>query len=114
MRNLKNTVQLIGNIGQAPEIKEFGQGKMLMRFSLAPNETYKNADGQFVKETQWHNLVVWNNRAKSLSKTLEKGKEIAVEGKLVTRNYEDKTGQKRYVTEIVVNDILLLGHKPAA
>ncbi len=114
MRNLKNTVQLIGNIGKAPEIKEFGQDKMIARLSLATNDGYKNAEGVFVNETQWHNLVLWNSQAKFAQKHLDKGKEIAIEGKLTTRSYEDKTGQKRYYTEIVVNDIFLLAPKPAA
>lgn len=113
MRNLKNTVQLIGHIGKAPEVKEFGNDKTVARVSLATNESYKGQDGQYVKETQWHNLVLWNGLAKYAGKNLEKGKEVAIEGKLVTRSYEDKTGQKRYTTEIVVNDVLLLS-KPAA
>ncbi len=111
MSTLRNKVQLIGNLGSAPEIITLESGKKLAKFSLATNESYKNAQGEKVTETQWHNLVAWNNTAEIVEKYLEKGKEIAIEGKLTSRSYDDKDGNKRYVTEIIVNELLLLGTK---
>lgn len=111
MNNLKNKVQLIGNLGMNPEIKNLDSGKKLAKFSIATNESYKNAKGEKIEETQWHNLVAWGKTAEIIEKYLKKGSEIAVEGKLVNRNYDDKDGNKRYVTEILVNEILMLGGK---
>ena len=111
MSTLRNKVQLIGNIGNTPEIITLDNGKKLAKFSLATNETYKNASGEKVTNTDWHNIVAWNNTAEIIEKYVEKGKEVAIEGKLTTRSYEDKDGTKRYITEIVVNELLMLGHK---
>ncbi len=111
MYALKNKVQLIGNLGKAPEIKTTEGGKKMARFSIATNETYKNTKGERVTETQWHNLVAWGKVAEIAGKYLEKGKEVAIEGKLVNRSYEDKNGNKKYVTEVVVNELLLIGSR---
>jgi len=111
MNNLRNRVQLIGNLGTAPEVVEFKKGQKLVKLTLATNESYKNKDGEIIKETQWHNLVVFGPNAKVAEQYLEKGKEICVEGKLNNRSYDDKEGNKRYVTEIVVQDFLMLGKK---
>lgn len=111
MSNLKNKVQLIGNIGNAPEIINLEGGKKLAKFSVATNESYKTAKGETVKETQWHNLVAWGKTAEIVEKYLTKGNEVAIEGKLTTRSYEDKAGVKKYVTEVVVNELLMLGGK---
>lgn len=111
MNNLRNKVQLIGNLGNNPEVKAFDGGKKLAKFSLATNESYKNSKGERVTDTQWHNLIVWGKTADIVEKYLKKGSEIAVEGKLVNRNYTDKNGIKRYVTEIQVNELLMLGGK---
>ena len=111
MNALVNRVQLIGSLGQDPEVKTFDNGKQMAKFSLATNETYKNAQGEKITETQWHNCVAWNNVAEIAEKYLDKGKEIALEGKLTSRSYEDAQGTKKYTTEIVVNEILLLGSK---
>jgi single-strand DNA-binding protein len=111
MNALRNKVQLIGNLGANPEIKDFDKGKKLAKFSLATNESYKNASGELVKETQWHSLVAWGKTAELIEKLLKKGSEIAVEGKLINRNYTDKEGVKRYITEIEVNEFLMLGGK---
>ena len=111
MSTLRNKVQLIGNIGNTPEIITLDNGKKLAKFSLATNETYKNAAGEKVTNTEWHNIVAWNSTAEIIEKYLEKGREVAIEGKLTTRNYEDKDGTKRYITEIIVNELLMLGHK---
>jgi single-strand DNA-binding protein len=111
MNNLRNSVRLIGNLGMNPEVKEIGNDKKLARFSLATSEVYKNEDGEKVSETQWHNLIAWGSQAKIAEKYLKKGNEIAIEGKLTSRNYTDKDGIKRYVTEIVVSEILMIGSK---
>lgn len=111
MYALKNRVQLIGNLGNAPEVKMTENGKKLAKFSLATDETYQNSDGEKVKETQWHNLVAWGKVADVAEKYLSKGTEVAIDGKLVNRNYTDKEGVKKYVTEVQVNELLLLGSK---
>jgi len=111
MNTLRNKVQLIGNLGNAPEIITLDSGKKLAKFSIATNESYKNAQGEKITDTQWHNLVAWNKTAEIVEKYLEKGKEVAIEGKLTSRSYDDKDGIKRYITEVVVNELLLLGNK---
>ena len=109
MSTLRNKVQLIGNLGNNPEIITLDSGKKLAKFSIATNESYKNASGEKVTDTQWHNIVAWNKTAEIIEKYLEKGSEVAVEGKLTSRSYETKEGEKRYVTEVVVNELLMLG-----
>ena len=111
MNALRNKVQLIGNLGNAPEVRNTDSGKKLVKFSVATNETYNNAKGEKVKETQWHNLVAWGKIAEIAEKYLQKGSEVAIEGKLITRNYNDKEGNKKYITEILVNDLLMFGGK---
>jgi len=109
MNALKNKVQLIGNLGSDPEIKELDNGSKLAKFSLATNDKYKNSKGDKVEETQWHNLVAWGKVAEIVEQFTSKGKQIAIEGKLMYNTYEDKEGVKRYSAEIKVNEILLLG-----
>ena len=111
MYALKNKVQLIGNLGQNPEIKTLDCGKKLARFSIATNEAYRNANGEKIIETQWHNLVAWGKLAEIIEKYITKGSEVAVEGKLTYRTYNDKDGVKKYFTEIQVNELLMLGEK---
>ena len=111
MNALKNKVQLIGNLGNDPEVRNTESGKKLVKFSLATNESYRNAQGEKVKETQWHNLIAWGKVADIVEKYLNKGNEVAIEGKLITRNYNDKEGNKKYITEIQVNELLMLGSK---
>ena len=111
MNKLRNKVQLIGNLGNNPEVKLFDGGKKLAKFSIATNESYKNAQGELITDTQWHNLIVWGKTADVVEKYLKKGNEVAIEGKLINRNYTDKQGVKRYVTEIQVSEILMLGSK---
>jgi single-strand DNA-binding protein len=111
MYALKNKVQLIGNLGNNPEVRTTESGKKMARFSVATNETYRSAKGDKVVETQWHNLIAWGKVADIVEQFLSKGSEIAIEGKLINRNYTDKDGNKRYVTEIQVNEILMLGDK---
>ena len=114
MYTLKNKVQLIGNLGNAPEIKTIGGDKKLARFSIATNEVYRNTKGEKVKETTWHNLVAWGKIAGIAEKYLNKGSEIAIEGKLISRSYTDKDGVKKYITEVQVNELLMLGSKATA
>jgi len=111
MYSLRNKVQLIGNLGKNPETKNIESGKKLVTFSVATNEMYTNQKGEKVKETQWHHLVAWGKVAEVAEKYLNKGSEVAVEGKLVTKDYTDKEGNKKYFTEIQVNELLLLGGK---
>lgn len=111
MNALVNKVQLIGNLGNAPEVKTLESGKKMARFSVATNESYRNAKGEKVTETQWHNLVAWGKLAEIVEKYLVKGKEVAIEGKLINRSYNDKEGNKKYITEIQVNDLKMLGAK---
>jgi len=111
MNTLRNKVQLIGNLGNNPEVKALDGGKKLAKFSIATNEWYRSAKGEKVTETQWHNLIAWGKTAEIVEKYLVKGKEVAIEGKLINRNYTDKQGIKRYVTEIEVSELLMLGTK---
>lgn len=113
MYALKNKVQLIGNLGSNPEIKTTEAGRKLARFSIATNESYRNAKGEKVTETQWHNLVAWGKVAEIIEKFLAKGSEVAIEGKLINRSYSDKEGHKKYITEVQVNEVLMLGEKQA-
>ena len=111
MNNLRNKVQLIGHLGADPEITILKEGKKLVKLSLATNESYKNAGGEWVNNTQWHTLTAWDNLADIIGKNLKKGNEIAIEGKLLHRNYLDKDGVKRYVTDIQINELLILDHQ---
>ena len=108
MNTLRNKVQLIGNLGNDPEIINLESGKTLAKFSIATNESYKNAKGEKVTDTQWHNIVAWGKTAQIVEKFVGKGKEVAIEGKLTTRTWEDKEGIKRYTTEVVCNELLML------
>lgn len=111
MSNLRNRVNLIGHLGQDPELRTFDSGKTKATFSLATSEKFKNQKGEKVEETQWHNLVVWGKLADIAGRYLKKGSEIAIEGKLVHRSYEASGGEKKYITEINVNDLVMLGGK---
>ena len=109
MNAMKNKVQLIGNVGQEPEVKTIGEGKKVANITIATNDYYFNDKGDKVEQTEWHRVVAWGKVADIIEKYVTKGKEIAIEGKLTHRSYDDKDGIKRYITEIVANDILLLG-----
>lgn len=108
MNTLKNSVRLIGNLGQNPEVKTFDGNKKVAKFSIATSESYKNAKGERVTDTQWHSIVAWGYQAGVAEKFLKKGCEVALEGKLTTRSYTDKNGVRRYVTEVQANEILLV------
>lgn len=108
MSSLKNRVQLIGHVGNDPEIRSFEGGKRMATLTLATNETYTNANGEKVQDTEWHRITIWGKLVDIAEKYISKGREIAIEGKLTNRSYE-QNGEKRYVTEIVAQEILLLG-----
>ena len=105
---MKNSVQLIGHVGQEPEIKNLEAGKKLANISIATNELYYKENGDKVEKTEWHRVTAWGKTAEIIEKYVTKGKEVAVEGKLTHRSYDDKDGNKRYITEVVVHEILLL------
>ncbi len=109
MNALTNRVQLIGHVGKEPEVKSFKKGNKVVRILLATKSFYKDSKGERVTDTQWHTLVAWNKTAEIAEKYLVKGKEVAIDGRLAHRFYEAKDGSKKYVTEVIVNDILLLG-----
>jgi single-strand DNA-binding protein len=111
MNTLRNRVQLIGNLGTTPEIKTLADGKKIAKLVIATNETYKNQKGEKVTETTWHNLTAWGSNAEIAEKFLQKGSEVAIDGKLKNNNYTDKDGIKRYVTDIEVNEFIMLGKK---
>ena len=114
MYALKNKVQLIGNVGNNVEVKNTESGKKLARFSIATNESYRNAKGEKITETTWHNVVAWGKVAEIAEKFLQKGTEVALEGKLTNRSYNDKEGIKKIIYEVQVSELLLLGNKAIA
>ena len=112
MNTLKNHVQLIGNLGSNPELKVFDSGKKMISVNMATNEVYTNKQGEQVTETQWHRIVAWGGTAETMSRLLQKGSEVIIQGKLRHRSYEDKNGVTKYITEVVVQDFLALFRKP--
>ena len=108
MNNIKNKVQLIGHVGQDPEIGVLEEGKKFARFSMATNEQYTAATGEKVEKTYWHNIIFWNRAAQVVEDHVKKGSKLAIEGKLTTRSWEDESGAKQYKTEIVGRELLLL------
>lgn len=109
MNAMKNTVQLIGNVGNDPEIKNLEGGKKVANITMATNEVYYKENGDKVEQTEWHKVVAWGKTADIIEKYVTKGLQIGVEGKLTHRSYDDKNGEKRYITEVVANEVLLLG-----
>lgn len=114
MNALKNKVQLIGNLGKAPEVRNTENGTKMARFSMATNETYTGRTGKKETQTTWHNIIAWGKLAEIAEKLLTKGKEVAIEGKLVNRTYTDKDGIKRYITEVQASEMLLVGGEKSA
>ena len=108
MYNLKNRVQLIGRLGKDPIVNQASNGTNVARFTLATNDIYKDNEGKKVEDVQWHNIVVWGRKADVVKEYLTKGKEIAIEGKLAHRSWEDKDGNTRYISEVVVKELLML------
>jgi single-strand DNA-binding protein len=113
MNAIKNKVQLIGNLGANPEVKALTSGRKVANWKMATNEMYVNASGEKVNETQWHHVVAWGKLAELAEKYLNKGSEVAIEGKLTYREYTDASGAKRYFTEVVANEMLLMDKKPS-
>jgi single-strand DNA-binding protein len=111
--SMKNKVQLIGNLGGDPELKDLGNGKHLLRLNLATNERYKGADGEMKDNTEWHTVVAWNKQAQLLAGMVRKGSPLMIEGRLVHRRYETKEGDKRTSSEVVLSDFQLLEKKSA-
>ena len=109
--SIRNKVQLVGHVGQTPEIKTFGDSGKLARFSIATNENYKDQNGQWQTNTTWHNLIAWRNVAERIEQFVQKGSHLMIEGKIVNRDYTDKDNVKRYVTEIDVRNFLILDKK---
>lgn len=109
MSTLRNSVHLIGHVGQQPEVITLESGKKMAKFSLATNSIYKNAKGEKVEDTQWHNIVAWGNTVDIIEKYVDKGKEIGIQGKLTSTSYEAKDGSKKYITQVICNELLLLG-----
>ena len=112
MNLLSNKVQLIGNLGADPEVKELENGNKVAKFFMATKEFHKDKEGNSTSDTCWHSLVAWGDKAKYVEKYLKKGIQIAVEGRLTNRTYEGKDGVKKYFTEIVVRDLVMFSsHK---
>ena len=114
MTNLKNQVQLIGRLGTEPKMQELSNGSKKVSFSLATNERYKNKAGEWVSETQWHQVVAWNATASYAQSYISKGDEVMLKGKLVHRSYEDKNGVARYVSEVVCDRMMKLSKNEKA
>ena len=114
MNSLKNKVQLIGHLGAAPEVKTIANGNTMAKLRIATTDTYKNAAGETVKDTQWHSVVFWGKPAEIAGRFLNKGSEVMIEGRLTYREYTGQDGAKRFYTEIVGNELLLMDKKPAA
>ncbi len=111
MTALKNSVRLIGHLGDNPKMRKLDSEKSVANFSVATNESYRDNNGNKMSETTWHKLVAWGKQAEVAEKYLKKGTEVAIEGKLTNHSYEDKNGETHYVSEIVVNEILVLDKK---
>jgi single-strand DNA-binding protein len=114
MSSIRHRVQLIGRLGAKPEVKRFDDGKVKATVSVATKDFYKNQKGENVEETTWHYVVAWGKSAETLEKYTDKGSEVAVDGKLSSRSYTDKDGAKKYITEVVVDSVVLMGEKVAA
>ena len=108
-----NKVILVGNLGKDPEVRHLDNGVAVANFSLATTENYKNKEGARVSQTEWHNIVLWRGLAEVAEKYLKKGSSIYIEGKIKTRKWEDKEGNTRYNTEILADNMTMLGGKPA-
>ena len=107
MNTVKNRVQLIGNLGATPEVKNLENGNKVARFSVATSENYLNKKGEKISTTQWHNIVAWGNLAGIAQQLLQKGAEVVIDGKLSSRSYTAKDGSKKYITEVVAQELLL-------
>ena len=111
MKTLKNFVQLIGNLGQDVELREFDSGSKKANFTLATHESYKDKNGEKVEKTEWHNIVAWGKPAEWMKDSLKKGDQVMIQGQINYRKYEDKEGITRYITEINTNEFLKINSK---
>lgn len=111
MNSLRNSVQLVGHVGQDVNFSNFDTGSVKAAFSLATNDYYKNNKGEKIKDTQWHNVIAWGKMAENMNAILRKGSEVLVKGKLVSRSYEDKEGNKKYITEVVAKEFISFDKK---
>lgn len=111
MNSLRNRVTLIGHLGQDPEMTKFDSGKVLTRMRMATSDSYKDAKGEKVEDTQWHDIKVWGKSGETAAKYLKKGSEVAIEGRINHSQFEDKEGNKRTKTEIVATEFVMLGGK---
>ena len=114
MNSIRNQVQLIGHLGKNPELKTFENDKKMVRFTLATNESYKDQKGEKQTITQWHNVIAWGKIAENIQLMAQKGSELAIQGKLTYRQYTDKEGVEKYVTEVVAQEFFKIGKKEAA
>lgn len=114
MKSIRNNIQLIGWLGRDPEIKDLDNGNTLAKVSIATKDVYKNSDGEKIVETQWHNVVAWGRIAENIGVFLKKGNEVALKGKLTHRTYDDKNGVKKYISEIVASEFMLLSQTAKA
>jgi single-strand DNA-binding protein len=106
-----NKVILLGKLGKDPEVRTISSGKKVANFSLATNETRKDKNGDKITETEWHNIVVWGTAAETVEKYLKKGSQIFIEGKIKYKSYDDKDGNKKYITEIQSEKFQFVGGK---
>lgn len=104
-----NKVLLIGNLGKDPEVRFTGSGQAVARFPLATSETFNDREGQRQERTEWHNVVVWGKQGEQCGQYLTKGRQVYVEGRIATRQYDDKDGNKRYITEVIAQRVQFLG-----
>jgi single-strand DNA-binding protein len=104
-----NKVMLIGNLGKDPELRFTPSGRAVARFSLATSESWTDQQGQKQDRTEWHNVVVWGKQAESCGQYLSKGRQVFIEGSIRSRQYDDKEGQKRYITEVIAQRVQFLG-----
>ncbi len=111
MNALRNSVRLIGNLGDDPKVRKLDSGRTVANFSIATNEIYRDKNGEKQSETTWHRLVAWGKQAEVVEKYVKKGSEIAIEGKITNRSWDDKNGDKQYITEVLIREILLLDNK---
>jgi single-strand DNA-binding protein len=107
-----NKVILVGNVGKDPEIRYLEGGTAVCSFPLATSESYRNRDGEKVTNTEWHNIVLWRGLAEIAEKYVKKGSQLYIEGRIRTRSWDDKEGNKRYTTEIIADNMQMLGRKP--
>jgi single-strand DNA-binding protein len=114
MNNIRNRVQLIGRLGGDPEIKSFENNRKMAKLNLATSEVYNNTKGERVESTEWHNIIAWGKTAERAEEYLLKGMEVMVEGKLTHRQYTDKEGIKRYITEVEASELVLMNVKKSS